>query len=125
MDVKAPAEPRTPSMATLTAERRCVEVGLVREDSGVVGSAWNTALNNEVGRAIITTPRREIRDAYCAERGNGSRRKRVNPKAKWKTDDYHYRKRTTSPGLLFKSSHLRMLSVSAMDPLFGWRHVMR
>jgi hypothetical protein len=82
MDVKAPAEPRTPSMATPTAERRCVEVGVGKEDSGVVelegvvGSAWDTELKKEVGRAIITTPRREIRDAYCAERGNGSRRKR-------------------------------------------------
>jgi hypothetical protein len=48
----------------------------VVELEGVVGSAWGTALKNEVGRAIITTPSREIRDAYCAERGNGSRRKR-------------------------------------------------
>ena len=69
-------------MATPTAESRWVEVGVGKEDSGVVelegvvGSAWDTALKNEVGRAIITTPRREIRDAYCAERGNGSRKKR-------------------------------------------------
>jgi len=69
-------------MATPTAESRWVEVGVGKEDSGVVelegvvGSAGDTALKNEVGRAIITTPRREIRDAYCAERGNGSRRKR-------------------------------------------------
>jgi hypothetical protein len=69
-------------MATPTAESRWVEVGVGKEDSGVVelegvvGSAWDTALKNEVGRAIITTPSREIRDAYCAERGNGSRRKR-------------------------------------------------
>jgi len=48
----------------------------VVELEGVVVSAWDTALKNEVGRAIITTPRREIRDAYCAERGKGSRRKR-------------------------------------------------
>lgn len=33
-------------------------------------------VKNEVGRAISTTPRREIRDAYCAERGKGSLRKR-------------------------------------------------
>lgn len=31
---------------------------------------------NDVGRAIIITPRREIKDAYWAERGNGSWRKR-------------------------------------------------
>jgi hypothetical protein len=31
---------------------------------------------NEVGRAMSTTPRSEMRDAYWAERGNGSLRKR-------------------------------------------------
>jgi hypothetical protein len=31
---------------------------------------------NDVGRAISTTPRREIREAYWAERGKGSWRKR-------------------------------------------------
>lgn len=32
-------------------------------------------VKNDVGRAMSTTPRREINEAYCAERGNGSRRK--------------------------------------------------
>lgn len=29
-------------------------------------------VKNEVGRAMRTTPRREKREAYCAERGKGS-----------------------------------------------------
>jgi hypothetical protein len=68
-------------MATPTMERRCVEVGVGKEDSGVVelegvlDSAWDSALKNEVGRAIITTLRREIGGVYCAERGKGLRRK--------------------------------------------------
>ena len=32
-------------------------------------------VKNEVGRAMSTTPRREIKEAYCAERGKGSWRK--------------------------------------------------
>ena len=33
-------------------------------------------VKNEVGRAISTTPRSEMREAYWAARGNGSLRKR-------------------------------------------------
>jgi hypothetical protein len=62
-------------------ERRGVGVSVGKEDSGVVelegvvDSAWDSAPKNEVERAIITTLRREIGDAYCAERGKGLRRK--------------------------------------------------
>jgi hypothetical protein len=33
MEVNAPADPKTPSMATATAERRCADVGVGKEDS--------------------------------------------------------------------------------------------
>ncbi len=33
-------------------------------------------VKKDVGRAIRMTPRREIKEAYCAERGKGSRRNR-------------------------------------------------
>jgi hypothetical protein len=33
-------------------------------------------VKNEVGRAMRTTPKRETNEAYCAERGKGSLRKR-------------------------------------------------
>lgn len=78
IEVNAPAAPRTPIMATVTAERRWEEVGMVKEE-GSVGSIvvdvvfegmvvveleLDEEVKNEVGRAIRTTPRREIRDAY-------------------------------------------------------------
>jgi hypothetical protein len=86
MVVKAPAAPSTPSIATATAERRWAEVGtgkfasygsgsvLLYEmgNSGVGGEALE---KKDVGRAIKITPRREMREAYWAERGNGSLRK--------------------------------------------------
>lgn len=75
-------------MAIATAERRWEEVGIGNE-AGSVGSVaavveFEGTLNvseldevkKDVGRAMRTTPRREIREAYCAERGNGSRRNR-------------------------------------------------
>ncbi len=42
--------------------------------SEALGSDWDE--KNEVGRAMSTTPISEMRDAYCAERVKGSRRKR-------------------------------------------------
>lgn len=89
MEVNAPADPRTPSMATATAERRWADVGVGKEESyppvvevalvdmaspGIV--VGEEDVKNEVGRAIRTTPRSEMRDAYWAERGKGSLRKR-------------------------------------------------
>ena len=78
-------------MAMATAERRCAEVGvgkpasreepvltalvvLFDEPMGVLGGLGEE--KKEVGRAMRTTPRREVREAYCAERGKGSCRKR-------------------------------------------------
>ena len=76
-------------MATVTAERRCADVGVGKEEpwpvvvevvlvdmaSPVMGVGGED-VKKDVGRAIRTTPRREMRDAYCAERGKGSLRKR-------------------------------------------------
>lgn len=65
-------------MAMVTAERRWEDVGVGKED-GSVGSVVDVVVEfegmvgvvvsvdevkNEVGRAIKTTPRREIREAY-------------------------------------------------------------
>lgn len=49
-------------------------VVLFDDVTGVLGMAGEE--KNDVGRAISTTPRREIREAYCADRGKGSWRKR-------------------------------------------------
>lgn len=93
MEVKAPAEPRTPSMATATAERRCADVGTGKlasraGEEAVVLVMGETSIapvgmlgeeeeeKKEVGRAMRITPSKEMREAYCAERGKGSRRKR-------------------------------------------------
>jgi hypothetical protein len=42
--------------------------------SGTVSEEVEEKLKNDTGRAMRTTPRREIRDAYCADRGKGSER---------------------------------------------------
>jgi hypothetical protein len=85
MDVKAPAEPITPSIATPTAERRCAEVGVGNvvespesvelEETISFGTDGDLNEKKDVGRAIRTTPIKETREAYRAERGKGSRRK--------------------------------------------------
>jgi hypothetical protein len=84
--VKTAAEPRTPSIATATAERRWAEVGAGKKASrgrsvdvplaGMDVADGEDEVKKDVGRAIRTTPSREMRDAYCAERGKGSFRKR-------------------------------------------------
>jgi len=86
MVVMAPAAPRTPTKATLIAERRCAEVGVAKlfpvavvefvpSEDGIVVCVEED-VKNEIGRAINTTPKREMREAYCADRGKGSCRKR-------------------------------------------------
>jgi hypothetical protein len=84
--VKTAAEPKTPIMATTMADRRCAEVGTGKEESrelpvevefvGTEGEGGVLVVKNDVGRAMRTTPRREMRDAYWAEREKGSLRKR-------------------------------------------------
>jgi hypothetical protein len=77
MDVNAPAAPRTPRRARRIAERRWEEVGVgnsvgddVAAEVVLVGDVIVAEVvgeeeeKNEVGRAIIITPRREIKDAY-------------------------------------------------------------
>jgi hypothetical protein len=66
-------------MATATAERRWPGVGVGKSPSyedevlvSVVGGVDEE--KNEVGRAIRRTPNSEIREAYLADRGKGSRR---------------------------------------------------
>jgi hypothetical protein len=84
--VKTAAEARTPIIATPMADRRCAEVGTGKEESrewsvdvefvGTEGVVGVLVVKNEVGRAMRTTPSREMRDAYWAEREKGSLRKR-------------------------------------------------
>lgn len=84
--MNAPAAPRTPTMATTTAESRCAEVGTGNEESyaasaivvleGTASRASEEEEKKDVGRAMSTTPTREIKDAYCADFGNGSRKNR-------------------------------------------------
>ncbi len=83
--MNAPAEPRTPSIATPTALNLCAFVGVGKSwggdevpfnDLDEMGSRLaGDDEKKDVGRAMSTTPRREIKDAYCADRGKGSRRK--------------------------------------------------
>lgn len=76
-------------MATATAERRCPDVGVGKEKSSELGGevalvdmaspgmgVGGDEEKKDVGRAMRTTPRREINEAYWAERGKGSLRKR-------------------------------------------------
>lgn len=84
--VNAPAAPRTPTSATATADARWADVGIGNvasmgsEEVELLRTGWGTVVDgevkNEVGRAIRTTPRSDMREAYCAERGKGSLRKR-------------------------------------------------
>lgn len=84
--MNAPADPKTPIIATMTALSLCPEVGVGKEDSiadvvvllGIdpVEGSGGEEVKKLVGRAIITTPRREVREAYWADRGKGSLRKR-------------------------------------------------
>lgn len=82
--MKTAAEPRTPNMATATAERRCAEVGVGKESSMAVefevsfvdSVEGRDEAKKDVGRAIRTTPSREIKEAYWAEREKGSLRNR-------------------------------------------------
>lgn len=72
----APAEPRTPIIAMATADSLWPEVGIGKEDSMVVVEivvfvfvgmeveAGSGDVKKDVGRAIITTPSREISEAY-------------------------------------------------------------
>lgn len=84
--MNAPAAPRTPTSATATAEARWADVGIGKVASmgcdvvELVGTGRGVVDDGEekkdVGRAMSTTPRREMREAYWAERGKGSLRKR-------------------------------------------------
>lgn len=84
--VKTAAEPRTPTIATATAERRWAEVGVGKDASREVDvvevpfvgmdGGGEVVVKKDVGRAMRKTPSRETRDAYWAERGKGSLRKR-------------------------------------------------
>lgn len=73
--MKAPAEPRTPRRARRIAESRCGDVGVGKAVVDVVGEVvfvgvviigglGGEEVKNEVGRAIITTPSKEIKEAY-------------------------------------------------------------
>lgn len=84
--MKTAAEPRTPIIATAAPERRWAEVGVGKDASREVDVvevpfAWmdvggELVVKMDVGRAIRKTPSKETRDAYWAERGKGSLRKR-------------------------------------------------
>lgn len=50
--------------------------GVVEFELETMSIAGAAEVKKEVGRAMSTTPRRETREAYCAERGKGSLRKR-------------------------------------------------
>jgi hypothetical protein len=84
MEVKAPAAPRTPTMASATAEKRWEEVvvGKVMPSGCAsvvlvdVMDCGGGELKKDIGSETRITPRRETMDAYWAARGKGSLRKR-------------------------------------------------